>query len=45
MWDALFESVERAKKNKGSGCILAHCMGLGKTMQVSEDIILNPNAI
>ncbi|KAF4528592.1 hypothetical protein B566_EDAN015812 [Ephemera danica] len=34
MWDALFESVERAQKNRGSGCILAHCMGLGKTMQV-----------
>ncbi|KAG5896421.1 hypothetical protein JTB14_022501 [Gonioctena quinquepunctata] len=34
MWDACFESVERAKKDNGSGCILAHCMGLGKTLQV-----------
>lgn len=34
MWDASFESLERAKKTGGSGCILAHCMGLGKTLQV-----------
>lgn len=34
MWDALFESVERSKNGRGSGCILAHCMGLGKTMQI-----------
>ncbi|XP_068081267.1 transcriptional regulator ATRX homolog isoform X2 [Anabrus simplex] len=34
MWDACFESVDRAREGKGSGCILAHCMGLGKTFQV-----------
>lgn len=35
MWDACFESITACKKRQ-SGCILAHCMGLGKTLQVSE---------
>nr|XP_012224632.1 PREDICTED: transcriptional regulator ATRX isoform X2 [Linepithema humile] len=34
MWDACYESLERAKTTSGSGCIIAHCMGLGKTLQV-----------
>ncbi|XP_065095498.1 transcriptional regulator ATRX homolog [Ochlerotatus camptorhynchus] len=34
MFDACFESLEMARNSKGSGCILAHCMGLGKTLQV-----------
>lgn len=34
MWDACFESLERIKTSSGSGCIIAHCMGLGKTLQV-----------
>ena len=34
MWDASFESIERIAKHPGSGCVLAHCMGLGKSLQV-----------
>lgn len=35
IWDACFESVNRIKNGEeGSGCIMAHCMGLGKTFQV-----------
>ncbi|CAH2042167.1 unnamed protein product, partial [Iphiclides podalirius] len=35
MWDACFESLELVRAgHPGGGCILAHCMGLGKTLQV-----------
>nr|XP_057919162.1 transcriptional regulator ATRX isoform X3 [Doryrhamphus excisus] len=34
MWDCCCESVKKIEKSHGSGCILAHCMGLGKTLQV-----------
>ncbi|XP_050984110.1 transcriptional regulator ATRX [Labeo rohita] len=34
MWDCCCESVKKVEKSCGSGCILAHCMGLGKTLQV-----------
>uniref|UniRef100_A0A6P4E6U6 Transcriptional regulator ATRX homolog n=1 Tax=Drosophila rhopaloa TaxID=1041015 RepID=A0A6P4E6U6_DRORH len=34
MYDSCYGGIDVGNKNIGSGCILAHCMGLGKTLQL-----------
>lgn len=40
LWQSVFETLEHAKNHPGSGSIIAHCMGLGKTLQVIIFMIL-----
>ncbi|XP_031635228.1 transcriptional regulator ATRX homolog isoform X2 [Contarinia nasturtii] len=45
MFDCCFESIAQLNVDSGSGCILAHCMGTGKTFSVvalSHTLITNP---
>lgn len=34
IWDIVFESVDLTNKTNGTGCIIAHRMGTGKTLQI-----------
>lgn len=34
LWDTVFETVDKTNTTDGTGCILAHQMGIGKTLQI-----------
>lgn len=45
MWDACFESCNRIDTSTGSGCILAHCMGLGESLSQIFSRILDKSFV
>jgi len=34
LWNTVFETVEKTNNTEGTGCVLAHRMGIGKTLQI-----------
>lgn len=34
VWNTVFETVDKSNSTEGTGCILAHRMGVGKTLQI-----------
>lgn len=34
VWNTVFETVDKSNTTEGTGCILAHRMGVGKTLQI-----------
>lgn len=34
LWNTVFETVDKTNSTDGTGCILAHRMGIGKTLQI-----------
>lgn len=34
VWNTVFETVDKSNSSEGTGCILAHRMGVGKTLQI-----------
>ncbi|XP_029348701.1 transcriptional regulator ATRX homolog [Acyrthosiphon pisum] len=34
LWNTVFETVEKTNTTEGTGCVLAHRMGIGKTLQI-----------
>jgi len=44
MWKNVIETVTQSNRGHQGGCILAHCMGLGKTLQV-HTILCDSNEV